>query len=307
MKTSEKITYTIDPHNRLIAKKTGKASGVKAYRQVLDGRFKIGKGNTLTYHVKKSSNTDIPQQVRLSGTYSLEKDRDLVFTLNKWSNQVEGNKLIIKGQLLDAKDDELSFIVGTRNSRGNASIYILKLSGAWRADKYNRLRFDVTRQGNAADDLTLKGAWKVNDNNEITYTHSKVRLKTKVNIKNTLAFKGRWDITEKRGISYLLNKDIGSRFDFTVGFIRATRSGLEYKVSIGTAPVAKKMAISGKWKLSKRTSLSLELTLKDSRGKDLKTSMRLSRKILKGKGEAFAQALRRDKESTLLAGIGFRW
>jgi len=120
MKDREKITYTVDPHNRLVAKKTGKASGVKGHRQVLDGRFKIGKDNSLTYHVKKSSRTDTPQQVKLSGRYSLERDRDLVLTLNKWSNQVEGNKLIIKGQLLDAKEDEVSFIVGTRDSSKNA-------------------------------------------------------------------------------------------------------------------------------------------------------------------------------------------
>ena len=333
MEKKEKIAYEIDPHNRLIAKKRGTASGVTGYRQVLDGRFKIDKGNSLTYHIKKSSDSDIPQQVKLSGDYSLDKDRNLVLTLNKWNNQVQGNKLIIKGQLLDAKDDELSFTVGTRDSAGNKAIYILKLSGAWQADKHNRLSFNVTKEKGATDTLTLEGAWKVNNNNEIVYTYTKSRLKTKENIINTLTFKGHWDITEKNRISYILNKEINSTFDFKVGFIRTTKSGLEYQINIGVTPVTKKLTFSGKWKLSKRLGLlfempyrggkvqgiafgatcrlnensTLDFKLKNRRGENIGTSLKLSRKILKDQGEAYIQTLKEGKELSLLAGIGFRW
>ncbi|MCG2814121.1 MAG: hypothetical protein L6245_05515, partial [Thermodesulfovibrionales bacterium] len=262
MRDKEKISYEIDPHNRLIAKKRGRASGVTGYRQVLDGKFKIDKGNSLTYHIKKSSHSDILQQVKLSGRYSLNKDRNLVLTLNKWNNQVEGNRLIIKGQLLDAKDDELSFTVGTRDSAGNGAIYILKLSGAWQADKHNRLNFNVTREKGAVSNLTLEGAWKVNNNNEIVYTYTKSRLKTKENILNTLTFKGHWDITEKNRISYVLNKEINSMFDFEVGFIRPTKSGMEYQINIGVTPVTKKLTLSGKWKLNERLGILFEIPYK---------------------------------------------
>ena len=333
MKKREKISYEIDPHNRLIAKKTGKTSGVTGYRQILDGRFKIGKDNSLTYHIKKSSQTDIPQQVKLFGNYSLNKNRNLVLTLNKWNNQVQGNKLIIKGQLLDAKDDELSFSVGTRDSIGNGTIYILKLSGAWQADKYNRLSFNVKREKGAIDNLTLEGAWKINNNNEIIYTHTESRLKTKENMLNTLTFKGHWNITEKNRISYILNKEINSQFDFEVGLIRATKLGIEYKISIGGAPTIKTLALSGKWKLNEKLGLvfeipyeggemqgitfgatcklnerdELEFKLKNRSGEDLDTSLRLSRKILKDQGEAYIEALREGEEVSLVAGIGFRW
>ncbi|MBU3912209.1 MAG: hypothetical protein KKD90_06465 [Candidatus Omnitrophica bacterium] len=333
MRNKEKIIYETDPHNKLIAKKTGKASGVTGYRQVLDGQFKTGKGNSLAYHVKKSSHYDIPQQVKLFGRYSLDRDRNLVFTLNKWNNQVEGNKLIIKGQLLDAKDDELSFTVGTRDSLGNAAIHILKLSGAWQADKNNRLSFNVTREKGSVDNLLLEGAWKVNGNNEIVYAYTKTRLKTKEKITNALTFKGYWDITEKCRISYVLNKEIDSRFDFKVGFIRPTKSSLEYKISVGAKHATKTLSLCGKWKLSKRSELLFEipyeggeiqgiafgancrlnenntinLKLKNRRGEDLGISLRLSRKILKDQGEIFMQALREEKELSLLTGIGFRW
>ncbi|MBU4312207.1 MAG: hypothetical protein KJ706_05780 [Candidatus Omnitrophica bacterium] len=333
MRNREKISYEIDPHNRLIVKKTGKPSGITRFRQILDGRFKIGKDNSLSYHIKKSSQTDVPQQVKLFGNYSLENDRNLVLTLNKWNNQVQGNKLIIKGQLLDAKDDELSFSVGTRDSKGGGTIYILKLFGAWQADKYNRLSFNVKREKGAIDNLALEGAWKINNNNEIVYTHTESILKTKEEITNTLTFKGHWDITEKNRISYVLNKEINSQFDFEVGLIRATKSGIEYKISIGGAQAIKTLALSGKWKLNKKLGLlfeipyeggeiqsiafgatcklsgkdTLDFKLKNRLGEDLETSMRLSRKILKDQGEAYIEALRDGKEVSLLAGIGFRW
>ncbi|MFH1853715.1 MAG: hypothetical protein ABH815_00185 [Candidatus Omnitrophota bacterium] len=43
MKVREKVSYEIDPHNRLIAKRTGRPSGITGYRQVLDGRGKWGR------------------------------------------------------------------------------------------------------------------------------------------------------------------------------------------------------------------------------------------------------------------------
>jgi len=333
MRKKEKISYEIDPHNRLIVKKTGKVSRVAGYRKILDGRFKIGKDNSLIYHIKKSSQIDVPQQIKLSGSYSLKNDKNLVFTLNKWNNQVQGNKFIIKGRLLDAKDDELSFTVGTRDSDGNRKIYILKLSGAWQANKHNRLSFNVKREKGAIDNLTLEGSWKINNNNEIIYTHTESHLKRKVNILNTLTFKGHWDISKKNKISYILNKDINSGFDFEVGFVRALKSGIEYKISIGGVPKEKTVTLSGRWKLNKKLGLlfevpyeksrikaitfgadckltkkdTLEFRLKSALNEDLGASLKLSRKILKDQGKAFIEALKQGKEVSITAGIGFRW
>jgi hypothetical protein len=56
-----KVRYEIDPHNRLVIKKTGKKAELKRFRQVLDGRFKVAKDSTLTYHIKAS----IPQDTLL--------------------------------------------------------------------------------------------------------------------------------------------------------------------------------------------------------------------------------------------------
>jgi len=324
MPDKEKISYEVDPHNRLIAKRTGKAAGVTRFRAILDGRFSIDKDNSLTYHVKKSPNFDTPQQVKLSGNYSLDKSRNLVFTLNKWSNQVMGNRLIIKGALLDAKDDELSFSVGTRDVAGARKVYILKLNGSWKADKYNRLSFGVAREKGAQDNLTLEGSWQVNDNNQIIYTYGE---------KSFLTFKGYWDISEKHRITYVLNKEIHSGFDFQIGLLKAAKRGLEYQVNIGAGPKAKTVVLSGEWKINERLGLlfevpyegkdvksiafgasfklsekdTLELKLKNNKGSGLDADLKLSRNILKGQGEAFVKALKEGREVSLLAGVGFRW
>ncbi|MCG2712548.1 MAG: hypothetical protein L6416_09535 [Candidatus Omnitrophica bacterium] len=62
-----KITYEVDPYNRLIINKSGKKSQLSRFRQVLDGRFKIDKDNTVSYHIKAPmpKSAKIPYQVKL--------------------------------------------------------------------------------------------------------------------------------------------------------------------------------------------------------------------------------------------------
>ena len=86
----QKIRYEIDPHNRLTI------LGPYRFRSVIDGTFKLAGRNNLAYHVKKSDNLDVPQQIKFSGTWSLSKDHELILTLDKWNNQCEGNRLVSK-------------------------------------------------------------------------------------------------------------------------------------------------------------------------------------------------------------------
>jgi len=133
MRKTEKIRYEIDPHNRLVYEKTGKKSKVPRFRTVLDGKFEIDKKNRVTYHVKQPQVYKTPQQLRLRGRWSLDKDRNLVLSLNKWGNQIAGNKLTIKSEIMDADANKLSFAVTTKDSEGKTHIYILRLGGRWQA------------------------------------------------------------------------------------------------------------------------------------------------------------------------------
>ena len=333
MKKTEKIRFEIDPHNRLVYEKTGRKSDVPGFRTVVDGKFEIDKDNQLIYHVKKAQGSDIPQQLKLKGKWALDDEHNLMLTLDKWGDQIAGNKLTIKSELIDAKDNMLAFSMTTKDSENSTHIYIVKLGGRWQADKYNRFTFNVQKETGITDKITLTGAWEVNKQNEIIYTYEKSTARKKERISKTITLRGYWDITEKYRILYVLNKKINSTFDFEVGFIRPTKSGMEYQIKIGVVPAAKILTLSGKWKVSKKLGLlleipyegrevqgivfgascklsekdMLELKLKNISGEDLGASLRLSRKILKDQGEAFVEAVREGKEVSLLAGIGFRW
>lgn len=330
----EKVRYEIDPHNRLIYAKTGKKSKLPRFRTVLDGRFKIDKNNRLTYHVKKSQVSNIPQQVLLRGRWSLDKDHNLILTLNKWGNQIAGNKLTIKSELIDVKANKLSFVAVTKDSHKKTHIYILGLGGSWQADKYNRLAFNIKKEKGITDKLILQGAWELNKQNEIIYTYTKSSLLPKEKITKTITLRGYWEVTQKHRISYILNKAINSQFDFKVSLGKPIKKrGLQYEAGIGVTPVKRIITLFGKWKVNERLGLlfempyekgnlhriifgatckldknyNLDFRLKNRLGKDLGIDVKLSRRILKGQGEAFIRALRSRKEVSILAGIGFRW
>ena len=278
-----KIKYEVDPHNRLTRLGPGK------FRTVLDGEFKLDDGNSLSYHVKKSDNIDVPQQIKFSGDWSLDKGHNLILTLDKWNNQVEGNKLVLKSELVTASGSELVFSVETR--RG---IYILKFSGVWQADKYNRLSFNVTKEQGSVDSLTLQGKWEINKQNEIVYVYPK----------NIITFRGYWDITEKNRLSYCLNKDLGSGFDFKASFQRAQTDSLRYGVSFGYGARKRAVTLFGRWRFDKNTGLSFEIQYA---GKGVKVGAQLSRSLLKGRGEAFIKTLVSEKEYAIMVGAGWRW
>ena len=282
-----KIKYEIDPHNRLTR------LGPARFRTVLDGEFKLDDNNSLAYHVKKSDSIDVPQQIKFSGNWSLDTGHNLILTLDKWNNQVEGNKLVLKSSLVTASGNELVFSVETR--RG---IYILKFGGSWQADKYNRLSFNVTKERDSdrgsSDKLTLQGKWEINKQNELVYVYPK----------NIITLRGYWDITEKNRLLYVLNKDLGLKFDFSVAFQRAEKDSLRYGISFGYGARKRTVALFGKWRFDKNTGLTFEIKYA---GKGVKVEAELSRSFLKGQGEGFVKALVSEKEYAIMVGAGWRW
>ena len=279
----QKIRYEVDPHNRLTRLGPGKL------RQVIDGEFKLDDGNNLSYHIKKSDNIDIPQQIKFSGDWSLDKNHNLILTLDKWNNQVEGNKLVLKSELVTASGSELVFSVETR--RG---IYLLKFGGVWQADKYNRLSFNVIKEQGSVNSLTLQGKWEINKQNEIVYVYPK----------NIITLRGYWDITEKNRLSYVLNKDLGSGFDLKATFQRAETDSLRYGVSFGYGAKKRTVTLFGRWRFDKNTGLSFEIQYA---GKGVKVEAELTRSLLKGRGEAFIKTLVSEKEYAIMVGAGWRW
>ena len=333
MKKTEKIRYEIDPHNRLIYEKSQEKSEVPRFRTVLDGEFEIDENNCVTYHVKKSQVSDIPQQVKLRGKWALDDEHNLVLTLDKWGNQIAGNKLTVESELIDAKGNMLSFAVTSKDSENNTHIYILKLSGRWQADEYNQLTFNIEREKGITDRITLQGAWEVNEQNEIIYTYEKSTRGKEEKITKTITFKGYWEIAGKNRIIYVLNKEINSEFDFRVSVGKPAERGLQYELGVGVTPTKKTITLFGSWKVNKNLGLlfempyaegkiqsivfggwgkldkdyRLDLRLQNKTGEDSGIDIKLSRSILEAQGEAFIRLLRAKEEVSIVAGVGFRW
>ncbi len=293
----QKIRYEIDPHNRLTKR------GPNKFRQVIDGTFKLADGNVLAYHVKKSDNVDVPQEIRFSGDWSLDKNHDLTLTLDKWNNQIEGNKLVLKSELLSANGDELVFSVTSRSdlgpeqrgrTSGSERVCMLRFGGSWQADAHNRLTFQAEKKTGSVDPLVLQGRWEINKQNEIVYVYPE----------NTITLRGHWQITDKNKLSYVLNDRLGSRLDFTAGFERAENNSLRYGITIGYGKRKRTIALFGKWKIDKRTGLFFEVkhTLAG-----IKIGAELSRSFLAGRGEGFIKTLISRKETAILCGMGFKW
>ena len=334
-----KITYEIDPYNRLIINQSGKKSQLSRFRQVLDGRFKIDGNNTASYYIKAPMprGAEIPYQVKLQGKWSLSEDHNLCLTLNKWGRQTLGDKLTLQADIIDTANNSLVFALTTTTKENTPSIYILKLKGAWQADKNNRITFRVQKEKGSHDILTFRGAWKINKQHQIIYQYEKAQLIRKRKKIHTLIFQGYWNIKEKARIYYVIDQKSNSVFAFKTSLGIFKDKYIKYELGIGVArkpePIKRVLILFGKWKIKKNVGLIFEveyankkihaivfgaeakLTAKDSisfklkneKNKKIGVQLQLSRKILKGDGLSFLRFLKSKGESTIMIGAGFRW
>ncbi|MFH1395012.1 MAG: hypothetical protein ABIH09_02525 [Candidatus Omnitrophota bacterium] len=335
-----KIKYELDPYNRFTIQKTDKKTRLLRFREVISGRFRIGKDNSLTYQIKKPdcSYQNIPHQLKIQGKWSLTKKHELCFTVDKQSRKTFGHQLILKGEVLDVNRNSLFFAVKTRTKRNTDLSYVLTLKGIYNADKNNRLTFKAQRERGVYDILTFDGAWTINSNHQIVYEYQKACLKTKVNKIHTLLFKGWWDIKDRARISYILDKKTGSGFDFTtsLGVFRDNCIKYEAAVKVSTRlnPVKRMIILTGTWKLLKNAGITfeiesaagkwqsisfsadakiarkhnIELKLKNFAGtKNLDAKLIIKREMLEGAGQAFFEFLKMKKETAVFVGMGCKW
>jgi len=331
----EKIRYEIDPHNRLIFRKTR----LPGFRKVLDGKFKTDRNNILTYHVKAPAHrdTDIPHQVKLRGKWSLTGNHDLKLTLDKWGRKTYGDQLTLKGDMVDVRKNSLLFAVTTRTKESVQSTYILELKGSWQANKQNRLTFRVKKEKGRHDILVLDNIWEVNRNHQIIYRYRKARLIRKKSKISTIIFKGYWDIWGKARITYVIDKNSRSAFHFRSSAGIFKHNYIKYEVGIGARGKQKTkkriVYLFGKWKIIKNTGLLFEIRYENNKfhaiifgaqaklgpgtkvsfkirnafNEDIGATLKLSRRILKGDGQLFLRLLKSKREASLSAGGGWRW
>ncbi len=334
-----KVRYEIDPHNRLIVDRSGRKGGLRKFRRILDGRFKLDRRNELSYHIKSpAAEETIPHQLKLRGRWSLTDKHNLRLTLDKHDRETFGDKITLQGEILDVKANSLLFAVTTKTKENTRSTYVLNFGGSWKADKNNRLSFHVKKEKGIHDILTLKGAWEINKDHRIIYRYEKASLITKKKKAHTLTFKGHWDIKKRLCISYALEGSTDSVFDFRTSAGIFKEGYIKYKLGIRLAnrinPVRRIVSLYGSWKLKRDTGLIFEveyenrklhaiifgaearLTHKDTvsfklkndiGNKDIGATLKVSHKILKGDGRAFLQLLKSKREAAIYAGAAWRW
>jgi len=300
----EKVFYEIDPFNRLIIGSLpgGRKSGVKKFRQVINGRFRTDENNALFYEVNKSSGIDIPQKIKFSGKYSLDKNHDFIITLNKWNNQCEGNRLALKAKLMDAKSNEIALLVNSKVSENKNLTYIIKLYGSWQADKNNRLTFGVERDQGGIDALTLFGAWEINKSNEISYRYGRDS--------QIITFRGYWDVADRCRLNYILDKKTNSGFNFrsSIGTLapggRETYATFDVGIAMrGVKKLRRRIIFSGRLKMGKGKELILETSDAEEGG----VSLRFTKEMFDKRGMAYIESIVKDKEYFVGGGVIFKW
>ncbi|MBN1354078.1 MAG: hypothetical protein JW994_05385 [Candidatus Omnitrophica bacterium] len=343
----EKIRYEPDPYSRFVLCKSGRKSVLPKFRKVLDGRFRTGGNNELSYHIKYpvhggstlSKESNIPHQFKLRGRWSLTDNHDLRFTMDKHGRETFGDQITLAGEIIDARADSLSFAVTTRTKTNIQSTYILNLAGTWKADENNRLTFRVKREEGKHDILTFNGLWEVNKNHQIVYEYEKADLIRKKKKIRKLTFKGFWDIKDSLRMSYVLSAESDSMFRFRASAARLEDKYIKYELGIGltagTKPVKRTVTLYGKWKIKSNIGLVFEteycdkevhaivfgaearLTPRntvsfkiknDIENRSIGMDVELSRKIFKdADGEAFLRLLKSKRESAVYAGAVWRW
>lgn len=335
----EKLRYEVDPHNRLVIKKSGQQAELPRFRRVLDGNFRVDGKNNLAYHIKAPFPEEIkaPYQVKLKGSWSLTENHDLRFTLDKWRRQTFGDELTLQGEIIDVEANSLIFLVTTRTKQGHPSAYILRLAGSWQADKRNRLTFAVKREEEKNDILCFDGIWQIGKDYQVIYRYEKAQLTRKQKKIHTLVFQGFWDIRDKARIAYLMERSTDSLFNFKTSFGIFKDNSIKYELGIGLShrrkPLKRTIILFGTWKIKENVGLifqvesekrkiynivfgaearltdkdTLLFKLKNELNKEIGGELELAHKILAGDGQAFLRLLRLKRESTILVGGGFRW
>ena len=335
-----KTRYEIDPFNRLVIDPAGGESGLPMFRKVIDGVFRVDEDNNLSYHVKSplSSDEELPTQLKIKGSWALNDNYDLRFTVDKASRRTFGDKIILQGEVLDVRADSLLFAITTVSKENTQSTYVLDLKGSWKADENNRLSFHIKKEKGKYDILTFNGAWEVGKDHRITYRYEKASLGRKKRETHELIFDGHWDIKDRLRISYILGAGTDSEFSFQASIGVFKKDFIEYEVGINLAerkaPDIRIVTIFGRWNLKRDVGLvfeveyrnkvmhaivfgaDLKLTDKDTVSFRLKSGMEhrdigieleLSSRILKGGGEAFLRLLKTNQESAIYAGAAWQW
>lgn len=329
-----KLRYAVDDINRLLIKKNGQQYPV-------EGEFKIERNNLIFEPDRKSPLTkdlDLPKRIKFQGNWHLNENRDLKLSLIENDYQNKEDELEIRGKVISCETDAVVFETKCKKTATSDKFSLLRLGGKWQADESNELNFLVTKDIEE-DILRFRGAWGVNQNQEIIYTYEKQDLIRKTRTQELITFKGFWQINARDRITYILDLKNKSFFEFKVQIERPDIKGeseeIKYRIGIGVRDLKQERVflLFGKWRVRQKRTISFELDygergiraiafgasvvlnknnefvfeLKNRRGEDLGIRVTFNRNFFKGNAALFARLSKLEDDRRLEVGIRIPW
>jgi hypothetical protein len=308
----------------------------------MKGLFTTNKNNNLIYVLDKPAKWkkehDLPDKIKLTGTWQLDKNHNLVLRTQKTKNYPKSS-LTLYGKIEKVNSDYLFFRIKKSSLSQLSQKHLITLRGRWQADKFNRLTFEVKKK-DKPDTLRFKNIWEINKNNKITYIYKREALKTKKKIEQSIQFDGFWQLANKNKICYRLSRSQKSQFKFRVHLQTANvypkKGAIKYRVGIGLGKKREEKTISlyGSWKFSRKLGLFFEadygrgslkrysfsarvnlsqkdkitFSLLDNKNRPLGIRVNYQRKLFNNKDlEFFTKLSKKGKKHEIKAGIQLRF
>ena len=260
-----KYRYSVDNKNKLLIRPPKQKVAIP-----VRGRFSIDKNNRLICWLNEPAAWrriyNLPAKVSFIGNWKLNSNYDLELELDETKSQYKRDRLILKGEIISTDRDALAFEMIGQDKGGLIHIQLLKLTGSWQADEFNRIIFRIKKKA-SPDVITLEGSWQINKNQQVTYNYEKTSLKTKTRISRVLTFEGFWEINSDNRLAYILSQSTKSYFDFRVQLESPNlypKEGLiKYRIGIGLKKdkpsQMKTVSLYGSWKFSRKAGLTFQM------------------------------------------------
>lgn len=255
--------YQIDSNNRLIILKNNESISP-------EGLFKIDSQNRLIFSLNEPENWrkvhDFPDQLTFVGNWKLNANYDLELKLEQTESLSGEGTLVLQGNIISLEGERIVFGIKSVDKNGLSHLRILNLSGSLNLDASNQIFFSVTKK-TSPDTLAFGAGWRVNKNQQITYTYQKTNLITKSKSRSAIDILGFWQITAGQQLAYALSTGTDCRFDFQAAIqtpnIYPKEGVIKYRLGAGVREGSragtKVISLFGAWKLNRSLGLSFEM------------------------------------------------
>ncbi len=252
MPKDKSISFLTNSDNQLLVKVGDNRA------KAVPGRFVV-ENNRLIYLVDDSNGWQrdfgLPERIYFRGSWWLSKEHNLIMLLDHSSDT-----LTLRGRIRKPEGNVFTFWLRSAKFKDESEVTLIKLAGIWRADKFNRLTFEVTGR-QARGTLVLRAVWDIGKNHQIIYRYEQLKTKEKVD----LSFRGVWDILDKNKIGYQLEANEENRINLRAYLqtpnLYPARGKIKYRLGVGIANKRqeKLLVLDGNWRISRAGGLSYEI------------------------------------------------